>query len=292
MSSVANIDALKVPSLEQIVDLKRYPIHDLENANTKRIIKESQERLDYDGCALIKDFLLPESLDRMREESERLYSQTYWSESSHTPYFTKDDDSLPEGHPKRYFQKRSSGYINSDILEQTSDLQAIYDSPIVTRFIGECLNIWPLYTWADPLGSNPYSIMDEDNYFPWHFDGNDFTVSLLVQEADHGGIFEYAADIRNPQNENFDGVKDVLNGSREGVNELDLQPGDLQIFKGRFSIHRVTQVKGKKRRIIALPTYVTDSYSVNRPEHSKHLYGRAMPIHYERENYRPDGLTD
>lgn len=109
MSSVANFDVLQVRSLEQIIDLKRYPIHDLENANTKRIIKESQERLDYDGCALIKDFLLPESLHRMREESERLYSQTYWSESSHTPYFTKDDPSLPEGHPKRYFQKRSSG---------------------------------------------------------------------------------------------------------------------------------------------------------------------------------------
>ena len=57
-------------------------------------------------------------------------------------------------------------------------------------------------------------------------------------------------------------------------------------------MHRVTRVKGKQNRIIALSSYVTDPYSVNRPLHSEHLYGRAMPIHYERENYRRDGLTD
>lgn len=80
--------------------------------------------------------------------------------------------------------------------------------------------------------------------------------------------------------------------AREGVNQLDLRPGDMQIFKGRFSMHRVTKNAGKKRRVIALPTYVTDPYSVNRPAHSEHLYGRALPIHYERENYRVDRLTD
>jgi hypothetical protein len=292
MSSTLPNNDFAAASIEHIIDLERYPIYDLNHPDTRAVIEACQARLDYDGCALIKDFIRTESLDRMRAESERLYDQTYWSESSHTPYFTKDDPSLPEDHPKRVFQKRSSGYINSDILETGSDLRAIYDSPIVTQFIGECLKVSPLYTWADPLACNPYSLMDEDNYFPWHFDGNDFTVSILVQEADHGGIFEYAADLRSRQDENFEGVKQVLNGSREGVKQLNLQAGDMQIFKGRFSMHRVTQVTGSKRRIIALPTYVTDPYSVNRPEHSKHLYGRAMPIHYERENHRPDGLTD
>ena len=292
MSSVANTEVVTTPSLDEIVDLKRYPIHDLEDPETKRIIQECRERLDDDGCALIKDFLLPESLERMREESERLYSQTYWSESSHTPYFNKEDTSLPADHPKRHFQERRSGYINSDILEANSDLRAIYVSPVMTRFIGECLNVWPIYIWVDPLASNPYSIMDEDHYFPWHFDGNDFTVSLLVQEAEKGGIFEYASDLRSPDNENFEGVSQILNGSREGVKELDLQQGDLQIFKGRFSMHRVTQVEGKRSRVIALPSYVTDPYSVNRPAHSKHLYGHALSIHYEREHHRPDSLSD
>ena len=281
-----------IPRLEEIIDLERYPIHDLHNEKTQQVIQACRERLDYDGCALIKDFMLPQSLMRMQAEADRLYDQTFWSEASHTPYFNKDDPSLPKDHPKRSFQLRSSGYINSDILEADSDLRAIYDSEAVTRFIGACLGVSPIYTWADPLGCNPYSVMDSDHYFPWHFDGNEFTVSILVKEADAGGIFEYAADLRSPDNENFEGVKQVLEDNREKVRELDLKQGDMQIFKGRFSMHRVTRIEGPERRVIALPTYVTDPYAVNRPAHSKHLYGRAEPIHYEREGHRADNLTD
>ena len=285
-------EANTLPTLEQMVDLERYPIHDLEHESTQALIADCQARLNDDGCALIKDFMRPEAIARMKAEADRLYPQTFWSESSHTPYFNPDDPSLPEDHPKRYQQVRSSGYINSDILEVDSDLRAIYRSEVVTRFIGECLEVWPLYCWDDPLGCNPYSVMDKGHYFPWHFDGNDFTVSILVQESQAGGVFEYAPDLRTREDENFDVVKAVLEGERSGVKELNLEVGDLQIFKGRFSMHRVTRIEGEQNRIIALPSYVTDPYSVNRPLHSEHLYGRAMPIHYEREGYRRDGLTD
>jgi hypothetical protein len=56
---------------------------------------------------------------------------------SNTPYFNPDDPSLPEDHPKRYRQVRSSGYINSDILGVNSALRAIYRSEMVTRIEGE-----------------------------------------------------------------------------------------------------------------------------------------------------------
>lgn len=281
-----------MPTLEQMVDLERYPINDLSHDKTQEVIRECRAKLDDDGCALIKDFLRPEAVERMKAEADRLYPQTFWSEATHTPYFNLDDPSLPPDHPKRYFQQRSSGYINSDILEADSDLRAIYRSEVVTRFIGECLNVWPLYCWADPLGCNPYSVMDKGHYFPWHFDGNNFTVSILVQAAESGGIFEYAPDLRSKGNEQFDSVKSVLDGDRQRVKELNLEVGDMQIFKGRYSLHRVTRIAGEHRRVIALPSYVTDPYGVNRPAHSEHLYGRAMPIHYEREEYCPDGLTD
>ena len=85
---------------------------------------------------------------------------------------------------------------------------------------------------------------------------------------------------------------DILNGFREDVQSLSLRPGDMQIFMGRYSIHRVTKVSGRRKRIIALPTYSTDPLTMNRPEHSKQIYGRALPIHYEREAHRIDTLTD
>ena len=57
-------------------------------------------------------------------------------------------------------------------------------------------------------------------------------------------------------------------------------------------MHRVTKIEGNTSRYIALPTYVKDNYRVNKPEHSKQVYGKTLPIHYERNNVEVDGLMD
>jgi hypothetical protein len=297
MSNVLTLDAAPLPTpglpaISRIIDLDSYPIHLPDHPATQALISRCRAELDDVGCAVIPNFMRAESLARMQAEVERLMPQTFWSQDDHNPYMTSDDPTLAQDHPRRFFQKRSSGFINSDILEENSDLRTLYDWQGMTDFVSACVDVTPLHCWADPLGRNPYSIMNEGGYFPWHFDGNEFTVSILVQEADKGGVFEYCPDIRTPEDENFQQVKAVLNGSREGVHELPLKPGDLQLFKGRFSMHRVTEIVGSKQRIIALPTYVTNPESVNRPERSRQFYGRALPVHFEREGIRPDTLTD
>lgn len=281
-----------LPTLADFVDLETYPIDDLDSPKRKALVEECRKQLDAVGCCRIPDIIRPESIERMRLEVERQRADIYWSEDSHNPYMTKDDESLPEEHPARHFEKRSSGFVNSDILEEFSDLRAIYENDAVVQFVSDCLGVAPLYRWADPLGRNPYSVMDEGNYFPWHFDGNEFTVSILVQEPEKGGEFQYYPDLRTPEDENLEEVAKVLNGDLSNVHSLELRPGDMQIFKGRFSMHRVTPVEGKRSRYIALPTYMRDPETVNRPEHARQFYGRALPVHYEREANRPDGLLD
>jgi hypothetical protein len=69
-------------------------------------------------------------------------------------------------------------------------------------------------------------------------------------------------------------------------------PGDLQMFKGRFSMHRVTTVEGSASRYIGLPTYVHDPYRMNRPHHSRHYYGHATELHEQRAQVIVDGLED
>ena len=89
-----------------------------------------------------------------------------------------------------------------------------------------------------------------------------------------------------------DEVKKVLGGDRTRVRQLKLEPGDLQIFKGRFTLHRVTMIEGLKSRYMCIPAYVLDPWRVNTPEHSKAIYGKILPIHIERNQTRSDGLTD
>ncbi|EAQ66448.1 hypothetical protein MED121_07185 [Marinomonas sp. MED121] len=280
------------PSLEAFIDLEQYPIHDLTSPKRHALVERCKEELDRLGCCHIPDMIRPESIERMRQEVERLRDQIYRSQNSHNPYMTKENTALPEAHPARFFEKRSSGFVNSDILEESSDLRAIYDHDVVVQFVSDCLGVGPIYRWADPLGRNPYSVMDEGDYFPWHFDGNEFTVSILVQEPIKGGEFQYYPDLRSPEEENLEEVSKVLGGDLSKVHSLVLRPGDMQIFKGRFSMHRVTRVEGGQSRYIALPTYMRDPDTVNRPEHARQFYGRALPIHFQREANRPDDLLD
>ena len=66
----------------------------------------------------------------------------------------------------------------------------------------------------------------------------------------------------------------------------------MQLFKGRYSLHRVTRVRGKINQIIALPSYTLHPGMMNRPEHSIQVYGKSLPIQYERENVCSDNLID
>jgi len=281
-----------VIDINQIINTEKYPINDIGSLKYKELIDYTRKQLNEDGCCVLSNFIRSDSITRMKEEVDRNLNKIYFTSDKHNPYFTKEDKTLYKEHPNRIFTVRQSGYLNSDDLEKESELNRFYDSEETLKFVSDSLEVFPLYTWADPLGKNPYSVMHTDHYFPWHFDGNEFTLSILVQKTEKGGFFEYAPDLRRVDNENFEDVAKVLRGDRGPVKSLDLKPGDLQIFKGRFSMHRVTKIEGKTSRYIALPTYVKDSYRVNRPEHSKQVYGKALPIHFERNNIEVDGLMD
>jgi hypothetical protein len=279
--------------LGSVVDLDRFPIHLLADPRRAALVAETRAQIDILGCCRIPDFIRPEAVAEMHQEAVHLHDRTYWAELDHNPYVSPADEAFPEGHPRRFQQHRNSGFINSDELTQNSLLRRAYDSDVLLHFVWECLGVdRPIYRWADPVGRNPYGVMEPGHYFPWHFDGNEFTVSILVHRPEGGGVFEYVPDIRTPNDENYDRVQHVLEGGREGVHELDLMPGDLQLFKGRFSMHRVTRVEGGAARYVGLPTYVHDPYRMNRPHHSRTYYGRSTPMHEERAHLIVDGLQD
>ncbi len=279
--------------LDAVIDLDTYPIHRLDSNVRAELVAETRKQMDGVGCCRISNFIRPEAISTMLNEADELVDQTFWAEHSHNPYASPADPDLAPTHPRNVMQERMSGFINSDLLPAASPLNEVYDSHIVTHFVWECLGTsQPIYQWADPLGCNPYGVMQTDHYFPWHFDGNEFTVSILVQKAESGGVFEYVPDIRAPGQENFERVQAILEGGREGIHELDLIPGDLQLFKGRFSMHRVTRIVGETSRYIALPSYVYDPWRMNKPHHSVQYYGRATQAHHDRALALADGLVD
>ena len=192
--------------IKEIINFEKYPINKTNSSEYKDLVQYNRDLLDNDGCCVLPNFIKENSIIIMKDEAERNLGKVHWTKDNHNPYFTKDDETLSKDHPKRIFTYRESGYLNSDDLEKDSDLNIFYDSEEMLKFVSDSLGVFPLYKWADPLGKNPYSVMHTDHYFPWHFDGNEFTLSILVQKAEKGGLFEYAPSIRSKDNENFENV--------------------------------------------------------------------------------------
>ena len=84
----------------------------------------------------------------------------------------------------------------------------------------------------------------------------------------------------------------MLDSTSDKVVSLALEPGDLQIFKGRYSLHRVSPLKGDRKRYVAIFSYVEEPDMVGAPERTKQLYGRVLPIHLARAGRRADSYID
>jgi hypothetical protein len=125
----------------------------------------------------------------------------------------------------------------------------------LTLFIKACLHQHDVYRYADPLVDVIMNVAYAGDVFPWHFDTKNFTITLSIHLANERGLFEYAPNIRQ-DGENFEAVKAVLDGVSDRVKSLALEPRDLQLFKGRYSLHRASPLKGSTPRYVAILSYV------------------------------------
>lgn len=278
--------------MTMLIDYDRYPIREYSAARDA-VVAKVRASLQSDGCAVLRGFLTPEAVARITQEVDQVADQGHRSFNKTNPYFTQDDPSLPETHPKRRFFERSNCFIPADNFATGGPLRQVHDSEGFDRFIQDCLEEpdGHFFRYADPLADVIVNAAEEGNGFPWHFDTNNFTVTLAIQNAAGGGAFEYAPDIRR-EDENFDEVTRVLDGTSDKVVTLELQPGDLQLFKGRYSLHRVAPLTGNRPRYVAIFSYVEEPNMVGAPERTKQLYGRVLPIHLERAGMRQDSFID
>jgi hypothetical protein len=273
-----------------LIDYEACPIN-LAGPKRDALVAKVRADLDRDGCAVIKRFLTSAGIAALAAEADGVADKGHRSYNRTNVYFTKDDPSLPADHPRRQFFDRSNAFVPADNFAEEGPLRQVHDSPGFDDFIKDCLQEEDFYRYADPLADVIVNLAEEGNGFPWHFDTNNFTVTIAIQNAEVGGAFEYAPNIRKGD-ENFEEVAQVLNGTSDKVKVLHLEPGDLQIFRGRYSLHRVAPLKGSRPRYVAIFSYVSAPNMVGSPERTLQLYGRTLPIHHERAGQRADAYID
>ncbi len=282
--------------LDELVDLDRYPIDRPDSAAYQAAVDQARAALRSDGCAVIKDLVRPDGLARLGAEIWERKKSTHFSTQVMNPYFHfHHNDDYPDRHPINTFLERSSGFVPGDSWGDDTAMRFLFEHPALCRFLAECLEIPELHPYADPLAGLTANILDPGQLFTWHFDTNDFAVTVLVEEADEGGLFQYVPNIRSGSDEGFEAIQSVLEGGAEGVHTLDLRPGDMQIFRGRYSLHQVSRVAAdSKPRHAAIFAYTQEAGVIGRVERTMQLFGRVLPEHVaaEEERVRSDALID
>ena len=162
-----------------------------------------------------------------------------------------------------------------DQFPTDSVIRAIYEWDPLMHFVARVLGEKELFRYADPFGALNLAVMRDGHELGWHFDQTDFVVSIALQPSAEGGHFENVPRIRSADNDNADTVAAIRRGDRNDLVRIEpMTPGTLMVFNGRYSYHRVSQVRGDVPRHVALLAYDTKPGTDSNDELKLGRYGR------------------
>ena len=258
-----------------LIDLRRYPILDCQSPRYQDLVATCRAQLAQIGACELTGFLTPEAIEAMAAEAEELAPLAFHSTVEGNPYLEPIDPELPADHPKKMVETTSLAALAYDQFPQSSLLRQLYEWDPLMNFLADAIGQPKLYRYADPMGGLNIAVMKQGDYLRWHFDQTDFVTSLTLQAPEAGGEFEFVPMIRTPQEERFSAVRALLRGARADVRTIAVVPGTLLLFRGRYSIHRVTPIQGSTLRHMALLGYDVRP-GVTSSEHLQYMrYGRS-----------------
>lgn len=224
---------------------------------------------------MLPDFLLPEAVSGMVIEVDRIVDEAFACRDLHNPYLEEFNDRFPPHHPRRQKQETSLDVIAYDQIGPDDALRQLYESDALLRFIQDILGGDPLYRMADPMAALTVNVMNEGQNHGWHFDESLVTTTIMLQKPEGGGQFQYVADLRGEEWDNYEALANVLAGDESQVMTLGVAPGTMLLFAGYYQLHRVTPVRGSRTRYVSTLCYKDQPGVCNSPAVQQLFYGRT-----------------
>lgn len=259
-----------------LVNLERYPLLERQGDAYRQLVAELHDRLISENILPMREFLTPEGIALMLEDTRRLEPRAFHCLKDGNPYGIDpaEIDKLPRGHPGRIMsptERYGVGYHDM----HGSACAAIYAWPPLRRFIADILKLPELFLQDDPSNALVLQFYKPGGKLAWHFDRSRFSTLLQLQMADEGGYFEAAPGIRDDENENFEAVRALVQGESEPPLRRRSKPGTLVILHGNYTLHRVTEVLGGRDRISLVLAY-------------EEKPGVRLPVYLRRIFFGPD----
>ena len=261
--------------MRDILDLDRYPLDRPDSPAWYELVATCRKELARTGMFNLHGFLKPGIADRaVAEVAPVMSTDSFTHRRSHNIYFLREIPGLDPDHPALVKRETVNHTVCADQIPD-SVVIAVYRWQPFADFLAAVMEKPALYQMDDPLACANVMAYGEGEALNWHFDRSEFTTTLLLQSPDAGGEFEYRSDLRSEDDPNYDGVAELLRGNDDQIRQLSVEPGTVNVFKGKNTAHRVTPVNGDRERMIAVFSYYERPGVTFTSEERMGFYGRA-----------------
>ena len=216
------------------------------------------ENLRTAGALVLKGFLRQDVMMKLQEEALAVRPEAFFCNQIHNVYLLAPDPDFPRNHVRNAEQISDKGCIPHDQVPGNSPLRIIYEWPEFRKFLETVLES-PLYPYADTLSSININYYETGQQLGWHFDNASFAVTLMIQSPRSGGRFEYVQGSRNSAKgeHGYETVQKILEGTTR-PKILEAEDGDLILFRGRDTLHRVSPVEEELPRVLVTLNFNTE----------------------------------
>ncbi|KAG7346542.1 hypothetical protein IV203_005610 [Nitzschia inconspicua] len=269
-------------------------------------INAANKQLMRTGAVYFPNFLTNDAIQNAVKELEQRENLAYTTDGVHTAYLRNVDHSqFSENSVYNHEMPTKVASTAFDELSSTSVLRVLYHDPRLLKLLSAIVGK-TLYLSDDPLGCCSVNVFRPHYHHSFHFDESEFSVTLMLQTAEDpsSGLFQYTNPLRTHDNHDLalDATATALHlYDRKGLNgkelsennmsfrnsgdsgsghpslhTLDFQPGTLLVLAGSKSLHRVTEIRGKRSRLVAVLTFASRPGFSNSAAVQTMFWGRSL----------------
>lgn len=257
------------------IDTDRYPINQPGEPAYADMLASCRSSLQADGMFTLPGFMRPSRAAEVTTAlTPRFEGEGFRHAREHNIYFRDQVEGVSPDDPSLKKVETVNTTLCADQLADTL-LATLYHSAAFRWFLMLALDLPALYPMADPLAAFNAMRYGNGEALNWHFDRSEFTTTLLLQEPAQGGVFEYRPGLRDGGWTDHAGVARLVAGEDDGVQQVAMAAGALNVFRGRDTAHRVTPVNGGRPRMIAVFSYFDRPGVRFSDAEQKGFYGRT-----------------
>jgi hypothetical protein len=237
-----------------IVDLDRYPLHQPDSPAVQELLQLGRAALRKDALFTLPGFLRPEAASAMAAEIEARVPFSARYEAQRGSY-SGDGQARPEDHPLRAKHRCSYHQVLNHQISNESDLRRVYFWEPLREFLRQVMGYQTFHRSECPHLALSSKVAGPGDVDGWHFDGNDVVFSILLKPPLAGGAFESLYVKRSDTEDYYTTMAKAFSGDQSMVKTAQLSVGDLNVFRGDETLHRVSPVQGEAKRVVALFCY-------------------------------------